>query len=150
MQLPRKFNLDRYGAALLVLMGAAVVTQGVSFRMGTLTRMGAGFMPVVYGALLTLIGIVLGITSSSEPDEKGLPAEWRGWLCILGGVLAFVLFGRYGGLVPASFASVFISALGDRKNSVRDAALLAALMTLAGYLIFSLGLHLQLRPFAWG
>ena len=58
-------------------------------------------------------------------------------------VLSFVLFGHYGGLAPATFASVFISAFGDRQNSVRDAALLSLLMVVAGYLIFSLGLHLQ-------
>jgi hypothetical protein len=118
--------------------------------MGSLTHMGAGFMPVVYGTLIAFVGVVLGLTSKPEPDEKRLPAEWRGWLCIVGGVLSFVLFGHYGGLAPATFASVFISALGDRQNSVRDAALLSLLMVVAGYLIFSLGLHLQLPLFTWG
>ena len=51
--------------------------------------------------------------------------------------------------MPATFAAVFISALGDRTNSVRDAALLAAGITIAGVLIFSLGLKLSFPLFTW-
>jgi drug/metabolite transporter (DMT)-like permease len=149
LQFRRRFNKDRYGAVLLILLGVAVVVEGSSYRIGSLTRMGAGFLPVVYGTLLASIGVALGLTSRRGPDERGLPAEWRGWLCILGGVLSFALVGRHGGLVPATFASVFISALGDRQNSVRDAAVLALVMVVASYLIFSLGLRLPLAPFAW-
>jgi hypothetical protein len=120
--------------------------------MGELTRMGAGFMPVVYGALLALVGVAIGVTAEKGDfgDDKTHPTEWRGWLCILGGVLAFVLIGVYGGLAPATFAAVFISAMGDRGNTVRDAALLALGLVIAGTLIFSYGLNLQLPLFAWG
>ena len=148
----RKLNKDRVSAVLLILLGAGIVVQGLSYRMGTLTRMGAGFIPVVLGVLLALVGLAIGITA--EPgdfgDSKSAPTEWRGWLCIIGGVLAFVLLGVYGGLVPATFFSVFIAALGDRGNTVRDAALLAGGLVIAGALIFSYGLHLQLPLFAWG
>ncbi|HJV60480.1 MAG TPA: tripartite tricarboxylate transporter TctB family protein [Albitalea sp.] len=146
----RRFNKDRTGAALLILLGVGVAVRGSSYRVGDLTHMGAGFMPVVYGVLLAAIGVVLGLTARDEPDAKGASAQWRGWLCIIGGVFAFVVFGHWGGLVPATFASVFIAALGDRQNTVRDAALLALAMVAAGYLIFSVGLHLQLAPFTWG
>jgi len=73
--------------------------------------------------------------------------QWRGWLCILGGVAAFVVLGAHGGLVPASFASVFVAALGDRRNSVRDAALLALAMTAFGVVVFHYGLHVLLPLF---
>jgi hypothetical protein len=146
----RRLNKDRTGAILLITLGVAVVVQANGYRMGTLTRMGAGFMPTVYGVLIALIGVMLGATAKRGPDEQGLPAEWRGWFCIIGGVLAFVLFGTYGGLIPATFASVFISAMGDRKNTVRDAALLSLAMVIAGTLIFNVGLHLQLPLFGWG
>lgn len=146
----RRFNKDHYGATLLVLLGSAVGVQGAGYHVGSLTHMGAGFMPVVYGTLMVVVGLLVAVTAKHGPDPKGKPAEWRGWACILGGVFAFVLFGKYGGLVPAEFASVFISALGDRNNRVRDAAMIATAITVLGYLIFSLGLSLPLRPFAWG
>ena len=148
----RRFNKDRVSAALLVLLGAGIVAEGLTYRMGTLTHMGAGYIPVVLGALLALVGVAIGVTA--EPgdfgDAKTHPTEWRGWLCILGAVFAFVGLGVYGGFVPATFASVFIAALGDRGNRVRDAALLAAGITVAGVLIFDFGLQMQFPLFAWG
>jgi hypothetical protein len=148
----RRLNKDRVSAVLLVVIGLIIVAQGLSYRMGSLTRMGAGFIPVFLGALLAVVGLVIGITA--EPgdfgDAKSMAMEWRGWLCILGGVFAFVILGTYGGLVPATFAAVFIAAMGDRGNSVRASALLAAGMVVAAVLIFNLGLHLQLDLFTWG
>ena len=76
--------------------------------------------------------------------------EWRGWICILGGVIAFVIFGVYGGLVPATFASVFVAALGDRQNNVKQSALLAAALTVFCVIVFHYGLKLQLPLFQWG
>jgi len=148
----RSLNKDRVSAVLLILLGVAIVAQGLAYRMGTLTRMGAGFIPVVLGALLALVGVAIGVTAERGDfgNAKDSPAEWRGWLCILGGVAAFVVLGVYGGLAPATFASVFIAAMGDRGNSVRDAALLALALVVAGALIFSYGLHLQLPLFTWG
>jgi len=64
------------------------------------------------------------------------PAEWRAWACILIGVAAFVVLGKYGGLVPATFAIVFISALGDRDNTVRSAFVLAVAMCIVAVVVF--------------
>ena len=156
-----KLTKDRLGGALLLATGAATVVAGAGYGLGTLREMGSGFYPVVLGVLLVLIGLVLLATAARAPDAHlaAAPAEtahlsgpvvqWRGWLCILGGALAFVVLGQHGGLVPASFVSVFVAALGDRDNSVRDAALLALALTLLGVVVFHFGLHLLLPLFQW-
>ena len=156
-----KLTKDRLGGALLVATGAATLLAGTGYGMGTLRQMGSGFYPVVLGALLALIGLVLLATATRAPDAHlatapaemahlaGPVVQWRGWLCILGGALSFVVLGQHGGLVPASFVSVFVAALGDRDNSVRDALLLAALMTGLGVVVFHFGLHLALPLFAY-
>jgi hypothetical protein len=148
----RRWNKDRAGAALLILLGLGIVAQGLTYRMGTLTRMGAGYVPVTLGTLPALVGVAIGVTADAGDfgDAKTAPAEWRGWLCILGGVLAFASFGTHGGLVPATFAAVFISALGDCGNRVGHAALLAVGITLAGVLIFVIGLKMTFPRFIWG
>lgn len=157
---------DLIGALLITLLGSVVVWFGVDYRMGTLTRMGAGYVPVVVGSLMILIGFLIGVTAYAARGTRarsGLGAvlptppkhgewagpQWRGWACILGGVAAFVILGRYGGLVPATFFAVFISALGDRQNGLRDCLLLATGITIAGVLIFSWGLKLVFPLFAW-
>jgi hypothetical protein len=137
--------------------------------MGTLTNMGAGYVPVALGTFLVIVGLLMAATelasrgkpvgpAASQLAEVGqLPAapgdggvvQWRGWLCILGGVAAFVVAGEHFGLVPAIFLAVFISALGDKANPVRDCALLAAAITVAGVAIFSWGLKLTFPLFTW-
>ena len=148
----RRYNKDRVSGVVLLLLGLAIVAQGREYRIGTLTHMGAGFIPVVLGTLLSLAGVAIWFTA--EPGDFGttesMPTEWRGWLCVLGGVFAFVVFGQYGGLVPASFISVFIAAMGDRGNSVRASALLAAGITAAGVVIFIYGLGMTFPLFTWG
>ena len=134
------------------MLGLAIVAQGLTYRMGSLTHMGAGYVPVVLGTLLALVGATIG--ALAEPadfgDAASAPTEWRGWLCILGAVLAFVVLGSYGGMVPATFAAVFIAAMGDRGNRPRDAALLAAGITVVGVVIFSYGLKMTFALFTWG
>jgi hypothetical protein len=155
-----KLTKDHVGGALLLATGIGVVVAGVGYGMGTLRQMGSGFFPVVLGALLALIGALLlasagrvAVGAAEPPAEMahlaGPVVQWRGWLCIVGGLVAFVVLGEHGGLVPASFASVFIAALGDRANSVRAAATLAAVLTVAGVAVFHVGLHLALPLFTW-
>ncbi len=148
----RRLNKDRVSAVLLFVLGIAVAGAGLTYRMGSLTRMGAGFIPVVLGVVLALVGVAIGITA--DPGDFGtaetMPLEWRGWLCVLGGILAFSVLGKYGGLIPATFVSVFVAALGDRGNSLRDATLLALGITVVGVLIFIYGLKMTFPLFTWG
>ena len=159
-----RYKRDMIGAALMVVLGAVVVWVGTDYKMGTLTRMGAGYVPVVLGVLFIIVGALIAATNRRDGPAAGgvIPVlevpvhggprrfEYRGWGCILGGVAAFVVLGHYGGLVPATFMAVLISAMGDRDNSVRDALLLAAGVTVAGVIIFSYGLKLVFPLFTWG
>jgi len=119
--------------------------------------LGSGIVPVVLGVLQALVGAALLATAGRAPAQAptetghlaGPVTQWRAWGCVIGGVLAFVVLGEHGGLVPASFASVFVAALGDRGNTWRSAAALAALMTMLGVVVFHFGLHLLLPLFAW-
>jgi hypothetical protein len=155
---PRLQSKDYLGAALLILMGCAVAFIGRSYRMGSLTDMGAGFIPTALGILMAAVGLLIGLTARPAlgttlivpHGQEPRAFELRAWGFILAGIAAFVLLGTFGGFVPASFACVFICALGDRQNSLRDTFLLACLLVAAGYLIFHWGLNLQFDAFKWG
>ncbi len=151
---------DYYAGALMVLIGLYAVVQGASYGTGTLTSMGAGFFPVALGAILALIGFAIAGTArrpragatlqeGSMPTEDAGP-QWRGWICILAGVASFPVLGRWGGLLPATFAITFISALGDRDNGMLSAFLLALVMSVVAAVVFWWALELQLPPFSWG
>ena len=152
---PRLRSRDHLGALLLIVMGGSVMWASYGYGLGHLTHMGSGFLPFSFGALLVLIGLLVAATAKPPAPSSHLRPTadakhgMRGGSCVLAGIGAFVLLGRYGGLVPATFASVFISALGDRRNSARDAAILAAVLAVVGYVVFDLGLKLQLSAFQW-
>ena len=132
---------DYYAGGLMMLIGIGAAVTGSGYKFGTLARMGPGFMPVVLGILLAFVGILIAGTAltSSEPDDgKFLPAnpQWFGWFCILAGPVLFIVFGQYGGMIPAIFACVFVSALGDKTATYKSSLILAAGVTVFGVLLF--------------
>jgi hypothetical protein len=148
-----KRNKDYYGGGLMALIGIAAILQGRTYSVGSLVRMGPGFFPVALGALLLLVGAVIAFSAKSgiaPEQEKHLAPEWRGWICITASIAAFVILGRYGGLVPATFAVVFISALGDRQNTFRSALILSLAMVALCIGIFWWALRMQFPLFQWG
>ncbi len=152
---------DYYGGALMVLIGLAAVYGGTDYHIGSLSHMGPGFFPAALGGLLALTGVLIAISArSAEPATPATPApaeghptgmpDIRGSVCILLGILAFLLLGHYGGLLPATFAIVFISALGDRTNTIKQAILLSVAMSAIAVVVFWWALQLQLPLFRWG
>ena len=148
------YNKDYYGGGLMLLLGIGAIWKGFDYHIGTLSRMGPGYFPVIVGAVLALMGVLiaLGARSAAAPGKakQAPPPEWRGWFCIVAANIAFIVLGRYGGLLPATFAVVFIAALGDRQNTFKSAFLLAIAMVVVCLIVFSWALQLQFPLFRWG
>jgi hypothetical protein len=158
MKKPGGFKKDYYGGALMVLIGLGAAYAGSGYQTGSLSHMGPGFFPVAVGSLLALVGVLIALSARVDSGKgkpgghghsHGLP-DVRGGVCIILGVLAFLLFGKYGGLVPATFAIVFISAMGDRSNTLTQSVLLALAICMIAVVVFWWALQLQLPLFQWG
>ena len=146
---------DLAGGALVAALGLGVAAVAHGYRLGTLRRMGPGYFPLLLGAILIVTGglIALGGMRRAVPHAASRPAgsaDWRGAAAVVAGLVAFAVLGRWGGLLPASFACVFLSALGDRRNRPAVAAALAAAMTLVAVVVFHLVLRVQLPLLRWG
>ncbi len=140
---------DIAGGLLVAMIGLGAVGIGRGYPLGTLTRMGPGFFPVAVGTMMAAMGMLIavaGLTVAPAPGQPTRP-DWRGWGCIILGVAAFPLLGSRFGLVPATFVVVFVSALGERHNSLLSAAALAASMVVFCLLIFVLILRLPFPLF---
>ena len=148
-----RIKRDYYAGALMVLIGAVAVNEARGYQLGTLQKMGPGYFPVMLGSLLMLLGVLIAGTASTggnEEQEALSHAEWRGWAAIIAGPILFVVFGRYFGLLPATFACVFVSALGDRDMTPKGAAVLAASVTVFGIALFSYLLKVSMPILKWG
>ena len=147
-----RIKRDYYAGALMVLIGAVAVNESRGYALGTLQKMGPGYFPVMLGSLLMLLGVLIaGTASTGDAETEALPhAEWRGWAAIVASPILFVLFGKFFGLLPATFACVFVAALGDRDMTPRGAAILAACVTIFGILLFSYILKVSMQILKWG
>jgi hypothetical protein len=156
----KKYKKDYYGGALMVLIGLGAIYGGLNYQIGSLSHMGPGFFPASVGTLLAITGLLIAIGARSKDQEDeggGIPSmhpqgmpDMRGGICILLGILAFIIIGQYGGLLPATFAVTFISALGDRTNTVKQALILSLGMVFIAVVVFWWALQLQLPLFQWG
>lgn len=148
-----KYNKDFYGGGLMLLLGLAATLESMTYEVGTLRNMGAGFFPATLGVILMIMGAAIVLTAkrgAPNSGEKQLLPEWRGSLCIVLSIVAFIVLGKYGGLIPASFAIVFISAMGDRQNTVKSAVILSLLMVAVAVIVFRWALRMQFPLFQWG
>ena len=148
-------NRDFYAGGLMTLLGAAVTLDSMTYTLGTLTHMGPGMFPLMLGITLTLVGVLILGAAMATPlsdNERILPQkpEWLAWGCILAGPVLFIILGELFGLVLATFACVFVPALGDRTATLKGSALLAAGVTFFGVLLFSYVLKIPFPLFRWG
>ena len=148
-----RLKRDYFAGALMVLIGLVVLNEGRSYQLGTLQKMGPGYFPVALGIILVLLGILIAGTASTggTEEQQALPhAEWRGWACIIAGPILFIIIAKYAGMMPATFACVFVAALGDREMTVNKALILAAGVTIFGILLFSYLLKVSMPVLKWG
>lgn len=146
---------DYYAGALMVLIGVGAVLEARHYSLGTLFHMGPGFFPIILGVTMTCVGILIALVAATSQatadDQLHIPKpEWRAWACILAGPVLFIILGNYGGLIPATFACVFVSALGDKDSTLVSALLLAVGITLFGVLLFSYILQVSMPMWRWG
>lgn len=141
---------EQFGGALMAVIGLAAACASVGYGTGTTARMGPGFFPCAVGLLLAFTGLLIALSARADVALGRRLPDLRGSLCLIASVLAFMLLGVYGGLVPATFALVFISALGDRDNTVFQAFMLSMAMCAVAVIVFWWVLQLQLPLFHWG
>ena len=149
---------DFYAGGLMLLLGLFIALKGSTYRAGTLMHMGPGFLPTALGVLLMLLGVAIAAASLAPggPDEHGgdqslLPEhpQWWAWFCILMSPAAFIIFGRYFGMAPGTFACVFIAALGDKTASWKGTIILASVVTVFGVSLFSYFLQVPMPILTW-
>ena len=154
-----KQRQDLWGGMLIAGCGGLTILEAYSYQVGDLARMGPGYFPLMIGCILVLLGVLIPFfpeppdpveEEAAQGKQVSCKDRLRGMGFIIAGIVAFIVVGHYFGFLPATFAIVFISALGDTSNTVPSAAILAAAVTVLGVVVFSWGLQLQFPLIRWG
>jgi hypothetical protein len=128
---------DLLAGAVIVAIGGWFAVGALDYRMGTVVRMGPGFVPFGLG----LIGVVLGllIMLASLGRRGALPSfEWRAAVPVLTAIAVFALVLPWVGLVPATVASVLVSSFASPTSTVRETLAVAtavAILVWVGFVI---------------
>ncbi|WP_299653971.1 tripartite tricarboxylate transporter TctB family protein [uncultured Jannaschia sp.] len=147
-------TLDRstlFAGAVVTLLGAYVLWQSLGMQLGTPSRMGPGYYPMLLGGTLILLGAlicVLEARRAPEADdtltERGVPV-WRSRVFVPLAMVVFALLLRPAGLVPACVGLVGIASLAAPSLSLRRTMTLIVVTPalIWGIFVFGLGLPLQ-------
>lgn len=129
-------------------IGGFIIIEAMGYRMGSLTRMGPGYFPIILGVLMLVLALVMVLTA--QPGTKLQRVEGgqlRGMFFLAAAFMAFTLTIESFGLMLAVALSVFLSALANPRTTLITALILAAFTASISALIFRVGLGLQIEAF---
>lgn len=110
----RNDPVELLSGAVVFGIGAFFFFGAAEYPMGSLARMGPGYLPRVSGGIGMGLGALIALTALGRPGD--LPRiAWRPLLAILAAILAFALTLPRAGLVPAAFVAALVSVLGNRE-----------------------------------
>lgn len=133
---------DFWAGTLFLVFGAAFVVISADYRIGTASKMGPGYFPVLLGASLILIGIIIIAGQIIRPGACLEKFSMKPLALVTLATSAFGALVSGAGLVIAVVATVLLGARASEKFSWRTSLLLAAGLAIMSWLVFSLGLGL--------
>ena len=136
---------DLWSGVMFAAVGLLFVALSQQYQLGTAAKMGPGYFPTSLGALLTILGLAIGLTafSKNNHESKVAPFGWRENGLVLLAVILFAAALPHLGIVISLVILVFVSAAASHEFSVRDTVLATIFLLILSYLVFVKGLELQ-------
>jgi putative tricarboxylic transport membrane protein len=140
-------------AAAIVALGLFFLIDAQAIKVAPIyARIGPRFFPTVVGAGLCVVGVLLAIAAvrggwrsaddASPPDPAR--TDWLALILISAGLLQQALLMKYVGFVPTTAVLFFLVALGfGSRRYLRD-AVIAIVLSVLVFFVFTAGLKLSL------
>ena len=138
--------MNRISGIIIFFLGAAILWQGISLRVGTFRAPGPGFFPCLIAAILIVLSFFL-IIPPQKGNKKSSPFSFQSLgrvLVIYGALLAYFFTLEVLGFVIAGFLlMMFLFVVIDRQKITVATVTAFIFMTLA-YVLFNVILKGQL------
>jgi hypothetical protein len=141
----RRALKDILAGGIFIAFGLAFATGSLSYDIGTPLQMGPGYVPLVLGGLLAVLGV--GVIVKGFIAGEGAPLggfEWRAVILITAALLFFGITVRGLGAVGALFGTSLLAALARSRTPWVEALLIAIGLTALSVVIFIVALQLRL------
>ncbi len=144
--MPRIDPVEILSGLLILAVGAFFFFGAAEYPMGSMSRMGPGYVPRGLGAIGMGLGVIIA-TGAIRMHGRLPSVSWRSVATIAGAIAVFgVLLPRVG-LVVATFAASAVSMLGNRDAGWRLVAVTSAIIALICWILFILLLGLSIPAF---
>lgn len=121
---------------LLALAGIAFAYFGSAYHFGTPRSMGAGFLPVVLGCLLAILGGIVIIGALINPGPKVSDFPLRPVIVLTIGVVLFGLLLKTIGLFLGLVMLTFVSGLAGKEFKPLFSLILGVVIATASSILF--------------
>ena len=137
-------NKDLWAGLMFVAFGVGALWYGTTLSLGTAVRMGPGYVPRMLSFIMIGLGAVVAIRAllvGSDPIDRG---QWKPIVFVTIGVVVFAFLFERAGMVPATIALVFLSALGGGEFKLGETAVSSLVLCVICVIIFKLGLSMNI------
>ena len=157
-----RFRVNRkelWSVLLMLVLAVPTIVGSLNYQVGTLARMGPGYFPLILGCVLAFLALLLLFSPEPveslldeivEEDTLSLKEQVITWVTIVASVIAFIVIGKYGGFIPATFVMCTLAAFADKRNSFMTNIIIGAVLTALAVGLFRYGLQIQFPLFTWG
>lgn len=136
---------DILAGLFVIAFGLYFLIGGLEYRMGTVVRMGPGFVPAALGGIAVILG--LAICAAAFRRAGAWPRiDWRQTLMVLAAIPVFALLLERTGLLPAAFLAVLVASAALPVTRPLTNVILAAAVALGAWAVFVLLLGMPIPP----
>lgn len=133
-----------------VAAGAIFVAVGLYFslnawftlRIGEARSMGPGYFPVLFGAILIGLGLVIALMAIGNPKEAFGKVSWRGVILVTASIVFFAVTARGLGMALALGGATVMAAMSSNRLSFVGTLITSVCLTTFSILVFVYALRL--------
>jgi hypothetical protein len=139
-----KDKRDFLGGLLLAGFGLSALLIARNYRMGTASRMGPGYFPVMLAILLIGIGIIVAVSAFRSGEGKVPKLALRPLLIVTGATALFGVLLNGAGMLLTTIALVIASRLARPEDPWLETAILGVALSALCAAVFYFGLRIQI------
>ena len=126
---------DLVAGLIIAAVGGWFLVGAFDYRMGTVMRMGPGYLPMVFGIITLVLGLAIMLLALGRHGKLPQPAP-RAVLAVLVSIAGFTLVLPRAGLIPAALIAVLIATRGDRDARLTSSLVLAVCVAVVSWVVF--------------
>jgi hypothetical protein len=135
---------DLLASAIFIGLGVLVLWSTRDLPAGSAAMMGPGFMPLMIGSLIIVLGLIVGLMGLFKQVESIDPVKLRPLLILLAAVGGFALAAELAGFAIAAAGLIIFGSMADKAWRAREVFISSTVLTLFGLLVFIYGLDVQM------